>query len=285
MSKIQDVPFISKVIGSLTDELKADLLDLINGDEKTPALRSLINNTYAITDDDKGKVQFVTLETYKGNYTGYLIYNASYCELVAFKGNTQALDQLYINVAKHTFSFVNEALTILELRTELIDSRAGADVGALQEEISNIKDGTTHLFENITDKHGNPRFIEGDITMETIEGVTQTYGKWSLSGTHLMVVFAGKIASGTTLSGGTLVTINVPRYILDKVIHIIPSRRDVIRQRFPLYTASANVIAEKLFYLDKQPNNLNIGSSFVDPVTTSEECYFRIQFDLLIDDE
>lgn len=280
MSKIQDVPFISKVIGSLTDELKADLLDLINGEEKTPALRSLINNTYAITDDDKGKVQFVTLETYKGNYTGYLIYNASYCELVAFKGNTQALDQLYINVAKHTFSFVNEALTILELRTELIDSRAGADVGALQEEISNIKDGTTHLFETITDSHGNPRFVEFDGIAGSVDGVTITYKKASLSGSHLMVVLAGSIANGTTFNNGQVfVEYNLPAYIMNKII--------------PVWGTNIEVKSVLAFAEDWSSQSLQCGFAKnssaqliifkAGNLTLTADRSFRIQFDLLID--
>lgn len=280
MSKIQDVPFISKVIGSLTDELKADLLDLINGEEKTPALRSLINNDYAITDSDKDKVQFVTLETYKGNYTGYLIYNASYCELVAFKGNTQALDQLYVNVAKHTFSFVNEALTILELRTELIDSRAGADVGALQEEITNIKNGTTHLFETITDRHGNPRFVEDDITMNTITGVTQTYGKWSLSGTHLMIVVCADVANGTTIPLTTyLCTINLPSYIKDKINPVYSEY--VERKEVPLYSEDHSTQTINVG-LRKETNAIRIRTT-LSSITLTAKRSFRIQFDLLID--
>ena len=141
------------------------------------------------------------------------------------------------------------------------------------------------LMSNIVDSHGNKRFIEGNITMNSINGITQSYGKWSLSGTHLMIVLAGKIASGTTLSGGMIAPVNVPKYILDKVNYIIPGRVDVIRQRFPLYTATANVIADKLFYLDKQTGNMNIGASLIDPVTASEDAYFRIQFDLLIDSD
>ena len=280
MSKIQDVPFISKVIGSLTDELKADLLDLINGDEKTPALRSLINNTYAITDDDKGKVQFVTLETYKGNYTGYLIYNASYCELVAFKGNTQALDQLHINVAKHTLSFVNEALTILELRTELIDSRAGADVGALQEEVSDIKDGTTPLFENITDSHGNKRFVKGDITMETIEGITQTYGKWSLSGTHLMIIIAGNIEGSTTITANTeLADISFPSYIANKLVPIYATILD--KKAFSIYGNTGLILTSFETYCQKVSTHAKLVNRV--EITPSAGGYFRIQYDFLID--
>lgn len=149
-------------------------------------------------------------------------------------------------------------------------------------------DGTelTTLMDNIVDSHGNKRFVEGNITMQTIAGITQTYGKWSLSGTHLMIVLACTIASGTTLSGGSLAIVNVPRYILDKAINIVPGHPDVIRQRFSIYRGDASVIAEKLFYVDKLSNYFNIGASYSDePITTSEECYFRIQFDLLIDNE
>ena len=54
-------------------------------------------------------------------------------------------------------------------------------------------------FENIVDKDGHKRFIEGTPTNPTIEGVEITYAKWSLSGTHLMLVMAGNVASTTVL--------------------------------------------------------------------------------------
>lgn len=142
------------------------------------------------------------------------------------------------------------------------------------------KDGILSL----KDSHGNPRFVEGDITMETISGITQTYGKWSLSGTHLMIVFTGRIASGTYIGGYTnMANINVPTYILNKVPYLITGRADVRRQYFPIYSTNTEILAQKLFYLAKLDNKLNIGSSTLDPVTINEDGYFRIQFDLLID--
>lgn len=177
MSKIQDVPFITKVIDTLSDELKSGLYDLINGQVKTPVFRSLVNNDYAITEaNDKGKVQFVTLETLRGNYTGYLAYNSVYCVLIAFKGNTQALDMLNINVAKHTFAFVNESLSILELRVELEDGKEGVtptDLGVTNNNIHLAK-GTTQIGEGVNLKtlDGNTLIGSGDIDLKTVGGET-----------------------------------------------------------------------------------------------------------------
>lgn len=173
MSKIQDVPFITKVIDTLSDELKSGLYDLIDGQVKTPIFRSLVNNDYAITEaNDKGKVQFVTLETLRGNYTGYLAYNSVYCVLIAFKGNTQALDMLNINVAKHTFAFVNESLSILELRVELEDGKKGVtptDLGVTNNNIHLAK-GTTQIGEGVNFKTVGGETIvgSGNVGFKTI---------------------------------------------------------------------------------------------------------------------
>lgn len=173
MSKIQDVPFITKVIDTLSDELKSGLYDLIDGQVKTPVFRSLVNNDYAITEaNDKGKVQFVTLETLRGNYTGYLAYNSVYCVLIAFKGNTQALDMLNINVAKHTFAFVNESLSILELRVELEDGKKGVtptDLGVTNNNIHLAK-GTTQIGKGVNLKtlDGNTLIGSGNVGFKTI---------------------------------------------------------------------------------------------------------------------
>jgi hypothetical protein len=175
MSKIQDVPFITKVIDTLSDELKSGLYDLIDGQVKTPIFRSLVNNDYAITEaNDKGKVQFVTLETLRGNYTGYLAYNSVYCVLIAFKGNTQALDMLNINVAKHTFAFVNESLSILELRVELEDGKEGVtptDLGVTNNNIHLAK-GTKQIGEGVNFKTINGASIMGDGNIAVSESGT-----------------------------------------------------------------------------------------------------------------
>ena len=266
MSKIQDVPFITKVIDTLSDELKSGLYDLIDGQVKTPIFRSLVNNDYAITEaNDKGKVQFVTLETLRGNYTGYLAYNSVYCVLIAFKGNTQALDMLNINVAKHTFAFVNESLSILELRVELEDSTE-----------------LTTLMSNIVDSQGNKRFVEGNGAVETaVDGLTITYKKWSLSGTHIMFVLAGTFANGTELPSNTdLISFDLPTFILNKITSIW--RGNIENKNFSAYAddwSSQN----GTMVLRKIDNKIIIRTT--SEVTFTKDRNFRIQFDLLIDSE
>jgi hypothetical protein len=83
--------------------------------------------------------------------------------LIAFKGNTQALDMLNINVAKHTFAFVNESLSILELRVELEDGKEGVtptDLGVTNNNIHLAK-GTTQIGEGVNVKTINGETLLG----------------------------------------------------------------------------------------------------------------------------
>jgi hypothetical protein len=142
------------------------------------------------------------------------------------------------------------------------------------------KDGITSL----KDAQGNPRFVEGDITMEAIEGITQTYGKWSLSGTHLMIVLEGTIANNTTLSGiPKFATISLPSYILNKV-PILWGNAFVERKDIEMI---ANDWTYQLLSigLSKRTNALEIFKSSNGSVTLTADRSFRIQFDLLIDDD
>ena len=137
MSKIQGKPFTEKVIGSLTDELRESLLGLVNGSNQTPAFRSMINANNYITGADKDKVQHIVLETWNKTYTGYLIYNDTYCVLIAYANNTQDLCIVNINLTNQTYALVKEVLTILELRFILGGvAGGGSPVEAL--EVSNI---------------------------------------------------------------------------------------------------------------------------------------------------
>lgn len=133
--------------------------------------------------------------------------------------------------------------------------------------------------ESIVDKDGNPRFVEGDITMETITGVTQTYGKWSLSGTHLMIVLCANITNETTLSDIDIANINLPTWIVNKINPLVGLRVDAktIYMYSSTYdTQSINVVLAKIGTLIK----IVTRSTYV--VLTTDRS-FRIQFDLLID--
>ena len=87
-----------------------------------------------------------------------------------------------------------------------------------EEEIQSFKKDIS----NLVDSKGNPRFVEGNGTPATIEGFTSTYCKWSLSGTHLMLVLAGNVENETTLSG-FIVTFALPEYIMNKIYPIFSS--------------------------------------------------------------
>ena len=138
-------------------------------------------------------------------------------------------------------------------------------------------------FENIVDKDGHKRFIESDLELPTISGITYTYSKWSLSGTHLLLVLGFDIANTTALENlTTLATIILPKWIYDKI--------------FPLF--STNVIltdtssvraddysAQTLYYtlFKGSDNKLTIKNAAGFTATANRHC--RIQIDLLIDNE
>lgn len=136
---------------------------------------------------------------------------------------------------------------------------------------------------NITqliDSNGNPRFVEGRGIAAEVEGVEITYNKWSLSGTHLMLVTCGNIENSITLDATTMLSrFNVPSYILDKIEAVFSGVVEI--KGLSLYNEdwSSQNTSIKLWkadgYLYTQWGN----------TTTTKARSFRIQFDLLIDSE
>lgn len=135
------------------------------------------------------------------------------------------------------------------------------------------------LLENIKDSSGNLRFIEGDINIEEIEGVTQAYGKWSLSGTHLMVVLAVDIANGVQLvNNSVLAYFSLPSYIFNKIVPLWSTT--VTIKNILAYAEDFNVQSFTIV-LNKDSEQMRIRTG-VNPLTTSLK-HLRIEFDLLID--
>ena len=138
------------------------------------------------------------------------------------------------------------------------------------------------VFENIVDKDGHPRFIEGDIIIATITGVSKIYGKWSLAGTHLMIVLCLSLADTTTIADNTaLAAIDLPSWIVDKIYPIVSS---VIAYKIDSAYASnytkqdfgtrMNKASETRLTITKEAN-----------ITLTTEKVVRISYDLLIDNE
>ena len=135
-------------------------------------------------------------------------------------------------------------------------------------------------FENIVDKDGHKRFIEGDIATETISGIEFTYGKWSLSGSHLMIVLAGNADNGASIPYTLLGKCNVPKWIYDKIFPIKSTTIDY--KGYTLWDSSFNVQNGQTRFI-KDSNAILIYNS--NTLTLTADRSFRISFDLLIDNE
>ena len=141
---------------------------------------------------------------------------------------------------------------------------------------------TAPTMENIVDLAGNKRFIESEFDTLPVTGVTIKYAKWSLSGTHLMIVLAGDIADTTVLTNSTkFAEFNIPKWIADKIA-VIWGDDAVLNVPNNLYSYTW-ATQYSTAALTKNDNTLTIYNSTA--VTLTADRSFRIQFDLLIDAE
>ena len=144
------------------------------------------------------------------------------------------------------------------------------------EDTQNLK-----IFENIVDKDGHKRFVEGNITIVATEGFTQLYGKWSLSGTHLMLVVACSVENATTWLGGKkLYEVELPQWIMDKIIPVASQR--IENKSYSMFDSEATSSQDFTTYFSKSSGKLVLTLS---PLTTNNKRYFRVVNDLLIDNE
>lgn len=300
MSRIQGRPFIELVIGTLNEEKKKKLLNLVNGTDEQPAFRSLINPSNYITDADKNDVSHIVLETWHKTFTGYLIYNNTYCVLISYSRNTQDLNLLSINLTNQTYTTIRQSLTILELRFILNDVSEHITPGDIdsgdapkgQVLTADGESGASWGFpsmERIIDANGNFRFVEGNgIIPDTLPtGFNIMYSKWSLSGTHLMLVLAGTIENGTIVPIGVnrpWATFNLPNYILDKIIPVWAT--DFIESKSATLRADDWTTQSQTLSLIKKTNALELApTGSATSITLTAKRNFKIQFDLLIDAE
>ena len=141
--------------------------------------------------------------------------------------------------------------------------------------------GTFRAFENIVDKDGHPRFIEGDIELVNNAIPTKIYGKWALSGTHLLLVLCLSAKQNDNISGGIITKpINIPQWILDKITPLWGGV-EVDKITIYYYDVSSNQQSTTA-YLEKKDTGLVIYHSGLG-LTQDRAC--RIAFDLLIDNE
>lgn len=132
----------------------------------------------------------------------------------------------------------------------------------------------------LVDSKGNSRFVEGEGVGLSQEGVNISYCKWSLSGTHLMLVCAGSVENTTVISSNVhLADFAVPNYIMDKIVPIFSTLVNRATATFYASNYSSQTLTVNLI----KTTNINIQSG--GSLTLSADRTFRIQFDLLIDSE
>lgn len=140
---------------------------------------------------------------------------------------------------------------------------------------------TSPTLENIKDLAGNLRFIEGNLSIATITGVTFNYYKWSLSGTHLMFVMGGTIDNGVTIpANSTLANVTLPDYINDKIVNLFGTLVD--RKTFGVYGSDYST---QSIIINFEKSTSVISFKTAAEYTMTADRVFRYQFDLLIDNE
>ena len=213
--------------------------------------------------------------------------NRDNARLLDANGNEYLKGDIYVNS-----TFTKDANGDLDTKsgTKLVAVSANPTLAGTEADLTGIEVGGTKYkvpsggggatLEDIVDSAGNKRFIEGDGTPTTISGVTYTYNKWSLSGTHLMVVLAGSVVANTGLSSGQKMTkYYIPEYILNKIFPLTDS--GYLNQITTSFKTSGGSSLTKSFDFSKTNDGLEISIS--SGGTISVDSKFRVQFDLLID--
>lgn len=151
-------------------------------------------------------------------------------------------------------------------------------------DLSLNEDKVAKIFENIVDKTGHKRFIEGDILTSEITGVSFPYAKWSLSGTHLMIVLTVTAETDAVFStSDVLGTINIPEWIADKIVPIVSDGGvDVKTIAFRNASYSTQSLSTRLL---KNATTKVLTIRPTSSLTITSNSTGRLQYDLIIDDE
>ena len=137
------------------------------------------------------------------------------------------------------------------------------------------------LMSDIVDADGHKRFQEWDPSSTvTVEGLSITYCKASLAGSHLMFVLAGSIAANSSVNANTrLVAFTLPDWILNKIFPVWASY--FIETKGVRFMASDWTSVNASMTLEKISGLMKIFIN--DTINPTKDVAFRIQFDLLID--
>ena len=142
-----------------------------------------------------------------------------------------------------------------------------------------VKNTKGYDIANLVDANGNERFIEGDVNIEETTGMSKVYGKWSLSGTHLMFVLVLNIANATAYTSKTIANIPLPAWVLDKLEPLFGTTI-IPYTTFKAFKNDGTTNQNIDMRLVKITGGVAIGSySF----TASDDRSVRVEFDLIVD--
>ena len=241
-------------------------------DSKVSTVTGLTENGFIVSDqyndlvDDVVYVSNVAL-----NASGHLIVTLSNGDNID-AGLIKQVSNFSIDGSQHLIANYNDGTS--------------SDLGAIFSGDVNVSGNLTathaKIFETIEDNDGHVRFVEGDGVQGSLAGVTISYCKWSLSGSHLMMVVAGTIANGTVIPNAfSFAYFSLPQWIYDKIYPIVDA--NVIERRVISFTASDYSTQDMPCTFEKRSGNaIYVRQSTVATTFTADRS-FRIQFDLLID--
>lgn len=148
--------------------------------------------------------------------------------------------------------------------------------------VSGTIDGVT-LLEKIVDSQGHNRFLAGDLTVTTVVGFTFTYAKWSLSGTHLLIVLAGTCTDNATIADNLIIAnVDVPQWILNRIYTVAGNTIENKKVPFTRLDQTYTSVDKTLTLSKPDSSHLDI-RNISGTQTVTNASGFRIEFDLLIE--
>ena len=153
-----------------------------------------------------------------------------------------------------------------------------------KKELQNIVKSTKgYDFTNLVDASGHDRFVEGELTTSSITDVEFTYKKWSLSGTHLMLVLAFNADVGAQLTANkVLAEANLPSWIVEKIIPTFGIFVEV--KSYNLVDGTWTYTTQSSVALAKYNDVISIRNISNRTIADAKQ-FTRIAFDLLIDND
>lgn len=281
--KLTLMQWLKKVEDALKNDTLKDVKLLQNGNNV--AFKFVFEDSEIITD-------YIELQA---NGIKAINYDSTTLQIVVTftDGTTRVLGPLFDNQSNITV----KKLTAQNVTTETInadnisvdgDVNSNGSISASDAVECNdlVGHNTISSMERIVDANDNFRFVEGSGTVNQSSKYENTYNKWSLSGTHLMIVFAGTLLANKTLENQfDMVDITIPQYIFNK-IRVLFGTVSIDEKDCKFYGAGGSNTDTKNIRLIKTSGRNKVTIRFVNSdYTPTENKTFKIQFDLIIDAE